>query len=48
MRAMKRCKDLIVVHVATYAEGELEAKYHEKPDAKTHKVRLLSHLLSAV
>lgn len=37
--AVKRCKDLIVVHVATYAEGELEPKYHEKPDAKTHKVR---------
>ncbi|KLO13063.1 eta DNA polymerase [Schizopora paradoxa] len=38
--AVKRCKDLIVVHVATYAEGELEPKYHEKPDAKTHKISL--------
>ncbi|KAH8118115.1 eta DNA polymerase [Phellopilus nigrolimitatus] len=36
--ARKRCPDLVVVHVATYAEGENEPKYWEKPDIKTHKV----------
>ena len=36
--AMKRCPDLKVVHVATYAKGESEAKYWDKPDVRTHKV----------
>ena len=36
--ALKRCPDLVVVHVATYKNGETEAKYWEKPDIKTHKV----------
>ncbi|OCB84740.1 eta DNA polymerase [Sanghuangporus baumii] len=35
--ALKRCPNLIVVHVATYAQGEPEPKYWEKPDIKTHK-----------
>ena len=38
--ALKRCPDLIVVHVATYAQGETEPKYWDKPDVNTHKVRL--------
>ena len=40
--ALKRCPDLKVVHVATYAKGETEPKYWEKPDVKTHKVPCLS------
>ncbi|THH10886.1 hypothetical protein EW145_g1009 [Phellinidium pouzarii] len=38
--ALKRCPELMVVHVATYAPGEPEAKYWEKPDIKTHKISL--------
>ena len=37
--ALKRCPELVVVHVATYAQGETEPKYWEKPDVNTHKVR---------
>lgn len=37
--ALKRCPDLAVVHVATYALGETEPKYWDKPDVNTHKVR---------
>lgn len=40
--ALKRCPDLKVVHVATYAKGESEAKYWDKPDVKTHKVSFLN------
>ena len=36
--ARKRCPNLRVVHVATYAEGEEEPGYWEKPDSRTHKV----------
>lgn len=36
---LKRCPHLKVVHVATYAEGEDEAKYWKNPNIKTHKVR---------
>lgn len=36
--ALKRCPELIVVHVATYKEGDLEPAYHDDPDSKTHKV----------
>ncbi|KAF7317041.1 Histidine kinase [Mycena chlorophos] len=38
--AKERCPDLIVVHVATYKEGEPEPGYWENPDTKTHKVSL--------
>ncbi|KAI5122546.1 hypothetical protein M0805_005273 [Coniferiporia weirii] len=38
--ARKRCPELTVVHVATYARGETEAKYWDKPDIKTHKTSL--------
>ncbi|EIW57746.1 DNA/RNA polymerase [Trametes versicolor FP-101664 SS1] len=38
--ARKRCPDLVVVHVATYREGEAEPGYWENPDTRTHKVSL--------
>ncbi|KAJ7183163.1 hypothetical protein C8R46DRAFT_1066110 [Mycena filopes] len=38
--AKERCPDLIVVHVATYKEGEKEPRYFENPDTRTHKVSL--------
>jgi DNA polymerase eta len=34
------CPELVSVHVATYAEGDLEPKYHPNPSARTHKVSL--------
>ncbi|KAI9066352.1 DNA/RNA polymerase [Trametes sanguinea] len=36
--AKKRCPNLVVVHVATYKEGEAEPGYWENPDTLTHKV----------
>lgn len=36
--AQKRCPNLMVVHVATYREGDAEPGYWENPDTKTHKV----------
>jgi DNA polymerase eta len=36
--AKKRCPELVVVHVATYKEGDAEPGYHEKVDSRTHKV----------
>nr|VWP00898.1 3-isopropylmalate dehydrogenase (3-IPM-DH) (IMDH) (EC (Beta-IPM dehydrogenase) [Ganoderma boninense] len=38
--AKKRCPHLVVVHVATYKEGEPEPGYWENPDTRTHKVSL--------
>ncbi|KAI9066350.1 DNA/RNA polymerase [Trametes sanguinea] len=38
--AKKRCPNLVVVHVATYKEGEAEPGYWENPDTLTHKVSL--------
>ncbi|KNC96743.1 uncharacterized protein SPPG_07951 [Spizellomyces punctatus DAOM BR117] len=39
--AAKMCPDVKLVHVATYANGEAEPKYHtENVTAKTHKVSL--------
>ncbi|KAF8624512.1 hypothetical protein AX15_005827 [Amanita polypyramis BW_CC] len=38
--AKKRCPHLVVVHVATYKEGEPEPKYWDKVDTNTHKVSL--------
>ncbi|TFK91388.1 DNA/RNA polymerase [Polyporus arcularius HHB13444] len=38
--AKKRCPNLVVVHVATYREGEAEPGYWENPDTRTHKVSL--------
>jgi len=34
------CPNIRMVHVATYAEGESEARYHEHADRQTHKVSL--------
>lgn len=34
------CPNLVVVHVATYKDGENEAKYHPNPDNKNYKVSL--------
>ena len=36
--ALKRCSNLMVVHVATFKEGDAEPRYWENPDTKTHKV----------
>ncbi|KAI0926251.1 hypothetical protein AcV5_008760 [Taiwanofungus camphoratus] len=38
--ARKKCPELVVVHVATYREGEKEPGYWENPDTLTHKVSL--------
>jgi DNA polymerase eta len=34
------CPTIRMVHVATYAEGDEEARYHETVDRQTHKVSL--------
>ncbi|EPQ32086.1 uncharacterized protein PFL1_00284 [Pseudozyma flocculosa PF-1] len=38
--ALKKCPDLRLVHVATYAHGSNQADYHENPQPETHKVSL--------
>ncbi|EMD33547.1 hypothetical protein CERSUDRAFT_57122 [Gelatoporia subvermispora B] len=38
--AKRKCPELVVVHVATYKEGEKEPGYWENPDTHTHKVSL--------
>jgi DNA polymerase eta len=38
--AVRKCPELIVVHVATYKEGEQAPGYWDNPDTATHKVRL--------
>ncbi|KAF8274761.1 DNA/RNA polymerase [Lactarius quietus] len=38
--AVKKCPELIVVHVATYKEGDKAPGYHDNPDTATHKVSL--------
>jgi DNA polymerase eta len=35
--AQQRCPNLMVVHVATYKEGDAEPGYWENPNTKTHK-----------
>ena len=37
--AKKMCPELVVVHVATYKEGEKEPGYWDDVDTRTHKVR---------
>ncbi|KAJ7454776.1 hypothetical protein FB451DRAFT_1099682 [Mycena latifolia] len=39
-KAKELCPELIVVHVATYAEGDKEPAYRETPDSRTHKISL--------
>ncbi|KAI0050439.1 DNA/RNA polymerase [Auriscalpium vulgare] len=38
--AVKKCPELLVVHVATYKEGDAEPQYWDNPDTSTHKVSL--------
>ncbi|KAJ3990163.1 hypothetical protein F5890DRAFT_1561190 [Lentinula detonsa] len=38
--AKERCPELIIIHVATYKEGEAEPGYWDNVDSKTHKVSL--------
>ncbi|KAI9454558.1 DNA/RNA polymerase [Lactarius psammicola] len=38
--ALKKCPELIVVHVATYKEGDKAPGYCDNPDTATHKVSL--------
>ncbi|KIY66533.1 DNA polymerase eta [Cylindrobasidium torrendii FP15055 ss-10] len=38
--AKARCPELVVVHVATYKEGEKEPGYWDNVDTRTHKVSL--------
>ncbi|KAF5367159.1 hypothetical protein D9758_004003 [Tetrapyrgos nigripes] len=38
--AKERCPDMMIVHVATYKEGEAEPGYWDNIDSKTHKVSL--------
>ncbi|CAO3641489.1 unnamed protein product [Cunninghamella echinulata] len=44
--ALELCPDITLVHVATYAPNETEAKYHENPSKKTHKVSLDSYRIA--
>ncbi|KAI9307098.1 hypothetical protein BJ944DRAFT_198223 [Cunninghamella echinulata] len=44
--ALALCPDIKLVHVATYAPNETEAKYHENPSKKTHKVSLDSYRIA--
>jgi DNA polymerase eta len=37
--ALKKCPELIVVHVATYKEGDNAPAYWDNPDTATYKVR---------
>lgn len=43
--ARNRCPELVVVHVATYKEGEKEPGYWDNPDTLTHKVSSFYDLL---
>ncbi|KIO34646.1 hypothetical protein M407DRAFT_209923 [Tulasnella calospora MUT 4182] len=38
--AKKKCPELVLVHVATFKEGESEPGYWENPNVNTHKVSL--------
>lgn len=38
--AKRLCPEMIFAHVATYKIGEIDFKYHEKPNQRTHKVSL--------
>lgn len=38
--AKKKCRDIVLVHVATYAEGSETAQYNDNPRPETHKVSL--------
>jgi DNA polymerase eta len=36
--AKERCPELMIIHVATYKEGDAEPGYWDNVDSKTHKV----------
>ncbi|KAI9358558.1 hypothetical protein DFJ73DRAFT_143879 [Zopfochytrium polystomum] len=38
--AKKLCPDLVLVHVPTFGEGDVEPKYHSNPAKETHKASL--------
>lgn len=38
-----KCPDLVIVHVATYKEGEKEPGYWDEIDTQTHKVHFNLH-----
>ncbi|KAF9064160.1 DNA polymerase eta [Rhodocollybia butyracea] len=38
--AKERCPELMIIHVATYKEGEAEPGYWDNVDSRTHKVSL--------
>ncbi|TFY60808.1 hypothetical protein EVG20_g7285 [Dentipellis fragilis] len=38
--ALKKCPELVVVHVATFKDGDSEPGYWDKPNVSTHKVSL--------
>ncbi|RKP03899.1 hypothetical protein CXG81DRAFT_5556, partial [Caulochytrium protostelioides] len=40
LEAHERCPELRAVHVATYAPGQTDYRYHAHPDRQTHKVSL--------
>jgi len=42
--ALERCPHLVVVHVATYREGEKEPGYWDDVDTNTHKARWFTFL----
>jgi hypothetical protein len=42
--AKRMCPELVVIHVATYKEGEKEPGYWENVDTRTHKVRRFGSL----
>ena len=47
--ALKKCPELIIVHVATYKEGDEEPVYRDNPDTTTHKVlHLIFELLDCL
>lgn len=40
--ALKKCPELVIVHVATYKDGDKEPVYRDNPDTTNHKVRTTS------
>lgn len=45
--AKRRCPELVIVHVATYKEGEKEPGYWKNVDTNTHKVCLWMNSMMA-
>lgn len=47
VEARKLCPEIQLVHVATYADGDTEYKYHDKADVKSHKVSLAPYRIES-